>query len=264
MRVADRGPTPFDEAAETYDEVALSRLGQELRSRVHQTVTPLLEGGVRLLDVGCGTGLDASWAGGLGANVVGFDASDKMIEQARQRLVGAARVSVQDVESDTWVEGSEGNFDVVLANFGVVNCLDDLAGFGKRLDSVLAEGGRVVLVPMARVVPWEMVAALARLDIGKARRRFGRQRVESDDGSNSVVTYYTGRSMVRALGPQWRVESVEALGWALPTYAQRSIVERRPRILRALAALDRFGAGVVGSMGGGDHQIVVIERQSGD
>lgn len=251
----------FDSAADGYDNVAMSDLGLVLRRRVHERIAPLVRSGTRLLDLGCGTGLDARWAADRGADVVAVDASAQMIRHAASRLGEAARVRIGDLDSEGWVKGLGDPFDLALANFGVVSCLDDLAGLGRQLESVLVDGGVAVLVPMSRVVPWEQAPALARFDFALARRRFGRRSIGVDDELDARVLYHTGRSLIAAFGRRWRLVSVEALGWALPTYERRAAVQGRPKLLSVLASLDKFGAGPLGRIGFGDHQIVVLERR---
>jgi len=261
MTTAD--PAAFDPAAAGYDDVATSDLGLVLRGRVHERIAPLVQDGTRVLDLGCGTGLDAKWAADRGAEVVALDASAQMVRQATERLGDAGRVEVRDLDSEQWVDGLGKPFDLVLANFGVVNCVADLARFGRQLESVLVGRGIAVLVPMSRVVPWEQLPALARLDLAVAGRRLGRRTIHSNDASTARVRYYTRRSLMVALGDRWRILSAQALGWALPTYERRGAVENRPKLLGALAALDEFGAGPLGRIGFGDHQIVVVERTPG-
>jgi len=257
------GKASFDAVADGYDDVAGSDLGVVLRGRVHERIAPLVRDGTRVLDLGCGTGIDALWAADKGAAVLAVDESERMVRHAAARLGSSARAERVDLRSEIWASRFDKSFDLVLANFGVVNCLDDLAQLGHQLDSVLVDGGSAVLVPMSRIVPWEQATALVRLDLAGARRRLGQRAVGADDGSSVRVRYHTGRSLVAALGPQWRVVSTDALGWALPTYARRSAVQGRPKLLRVLAALDKFGAGPLGRLGFGDHQIVVVKRSSG-
>lgn len=253
-------PAAFDPAAAGYDDVATSDLGLVLRSRVHERISPLVRNGTRVLDLGCGTGLDAQWAADRGAEVVALDASAQMVRYATERLGDAGRVEVGDLDSEEWVDGLDKPFDLVLANFGVVNCVGDLGRLGRQIESVLADGGTAVLVPMSRIVPWEQVPALARLNLTMAGRRFGQRLVDSADASTASVRYYTCRSLIRALGGRWRLVSAHALGWALPTFERRAAVQDRPKLLGALGALDKFGAGPLGRIGFGDHQVVVVER----
>jgi SAM-dependent methyltransferase len=50
-----------------------------------------------VLDAGCGSGAQAEWLLGRGADVVGVDLSAAMVEQAKQRCAGRGRFFVADL-----------------------------------------------------------------------------------------------------------------------------------------------------------------------
>lgn len=250
----------FDEAAAGYDTVAESALGQMVRSRVRAVLAPHVGAGTRVLDLGCGTGLDAKWAADRGARVVAVDASAAMAEMARHRLGIAAEVLVRDLNLPNWAEDL-GAHDVVLANFGLVSCITDLAAFGASLQRIVVPNGPVVLVPMGRIVPWEQVPALLRLDLTTARRRFRRQAHAAVDYGDVPVRYFSARSLVAGLGPPWRLRRSEALGWALPTFDRRNVVDNHPGLGRLLERVDRAGGPLAARCSLGDHQIIVVEHR---
>lgn len=69
--------------------------------------------GKRVLDAGCGPGAYAEWLVAHGASVVGIDASDKMVELARERLDGRAQVRCADFGKPLeFLE--DASFDIVL------------------------------------------------------------------------------------------------------------------------------------------------------
>ena len=60
--------------------------------------------GLTVMDAGCGAGAQCEWLLNHGADVVGFDLSPAMIEQARQRCGDRARFFVGDLEQPLSVE----------------------------------------------------------------------------------------------------------------------------------------------------------------
>lgn len=73
--------------------------------------------GMRLLDIGCGTGVVAITAGRMGAQVAGIDLTPELLERAREN----SRIAGVEVE---WLEGDaeelpfeDGRFDVVVSQF---------------------------------------------------------------------------------------------------------------------------------------------------
>jgi ubiquinone/menaquinone biosynthesis C-methylase UbiE len=107
----------FDRAAKGYDE---SRLVKSFQRRTQILVINRLQirRGMNILDLGCGTGLGtidiASKLEGTG-KAIGLDLSEKMIEQAKEKL---AKFSYGNVEFMVGSGGSldyENYFDYVLS-----------------------------------------------------------------------------------------------------------------------------------------------------
>ena len=70
--------------------------------------------GKRVLDAGCGPGIYAEELVVRGAEVVGFDASGRMVDLARERLRGRAEVSRANLEEPLmWLE--DASFDLVVS-----------------------------------------------------------------------------------------------------------------------------------------------------
>lgn len=70
--------------------------------------------GKRVLDIGCGPGLYAAWLIEHGAQVVGFDISEEMVERARQRVGERGRFYQHDI-SQPLSFAADASFDVAVA-----------------------------------------------------------------------------------------------------------------------------------------------------
>ena len=105
-----------------------------------------LRAGERVVDVGCGTGVDSLIAAqqvGPGGKVVAVDMTAEMRQKTRNgaREMGLSNVEVRDGFAET-LPVEDGFADVVISN-GVVNlCPDKRAVFGEML-RVLRPGGRI-------------------------------------------------------------------------------------------------------------------------
>jgi SAM-dependent methyltransferase len=99
--------------------------------------------GRRVLDLGCGPGLYAEALLAAGAEVVGCDASSRMVELARQRSGGAADLRVHDLEAPLdWL----GDASVDLAVSALVHHdVTDRIGLLLEVRRVLRPGGALVL-----------------------------------------------------------------------------------------------------------------------
>lgn len=135
----------FDRIAPVYD--AMNRImtaGLDRRWR-RVTVDEVVRRGDRLLDACCGTGDLALAARARGADVVGLDFSERMLDRARAKS--------RDVE---WVQGDmlalpfeDAAFDAVTVGFGVRN-VDDLDAGLLELRRVLRAGGRLGILEITQ------------------------------------------------------------------------------------------------------------------
>lgn len=100
----------FDQDAEAY-----ARRNRRPLDRLDELLDVLLPGG-RLLDVGCGPGVDAHHAAARGFDIVGIDAAPRMIEVARRQFPDL-EFSVADVRR---LPSSLGVFDGILAAFSLI------------------------------------------------------------------------------------------------------------------------------------------------
>ncbi|WP_436908936.1 class I SAM-dependent methyltransferase [Halosimplex marinum] len=108
------------------------------------TLTDLLPDldGLRALDAGCGDGYHAARLADRGADVVGVDASEAMVDRARERYGDRADFRCGDLAAG-FASLDDGGFDLVLCQHVLshVPALDPVAGEFVRL---LRPGGAVV------------------------------------------------------------------------------------------------------------------------
>ena len=99
--------------------------------------------GKRVLDAACGPGVYSEWLIARGAEVVGVDASPKMIELARKRLGDTADVRQADLRKPLTFLDSE-SFDIVLSPL-TMNYIEDWHRTFSEFYRVLCPGGHFVL-----------------------------------------------------------------------------------------------------------------------
>lgn len=110
--------------------------------------------GERILDLGCGTGHLTARIAATGAEVVGFDSSQEMIDQAR-RAHPAIRFEIGDARTFSFGEG----FDAVFSN-AVLHWVQQPELVVGRVRAALRPGGRFVAEFGGRGNTRQMVAAL--------------------------------------------------------------------------------------------------------
>jgi ubiquinone/menaquinone biosynthesis C-methylase UbiE len=255
----------FDEAAVSYDsEFAGTTAGSWLRESVWSRLAPFVKPGMRALDLGCGTGEDALWLARSGCHVTAADGSPAMLQQvaakaSRSNFEQAVRIVRLDLNAPSASLPFTQSFDVVVSNFGAINCVTDLPLLGHKLAAWVKPGGTLALIFMGRFCAWETAYYLARLDRNAARRWSGR--ALASVGQETVeVRYWSRAEMLNALRPSFRLLAAHGIGTLLPPSYLFHWVERRPRFFSRLARWERRMSNIWPLSRMGDHTLIVARR----
>jgi demethylmenaquinone methyltransferase / 2-methoxy-6-polyprenyl-1,4-benzoquinol methylase len=148
--------TMFDRIAPVYDVMNhVMTAGLDRRWR-RITIDETVRADDRVLEACCGTGDLAIGARGRGADVVGLDFSERMLERAARK-----EPQIEWVQGDVLaLPFEDGSFDAVTVGFGVRN-VEDLEAGVRELRRVLRPGGRLgileITTPRGRLAPFYRV-----------------------------------------------------------------------------------------------------------
>lgn len=267
-------PHPFDAVAADYDAAFTDRpLGRWLRAIVWRRLEQAFEPGEHVLELGCGTGEDAVWLARRGISVTATDASPAMLEITRRKAEETDvtdRVTIRPLDLTRLTEDQDagacgrlaGGYDGAFSNFGPLNCVGDREELAGALACLVQPGGKVVLVVMGPVCPWEIAWHLVR---GRPRTAFRRFRsgktAHVGDGGEVRVWYPSHRRLRREFARYFETREVAGLGFLLPPSEMGRFVERAPRLFGKLAAIDRRLAGTLPWRWLNDHYLMVLERR---
>jgi len=239
----------FDKVALDYDRLWSSTpIGTHQRSAFWQTVDPLFAAGDCVLDLGCGTGVDALHLAAAGIQVYGIDASPQMIGITLSRGVNAHLLPIENVGN------LRRQFDGAISNFGALNCVSNLDGTASALAKLIRRGGHVALCFLSRVCAWEIGYYLLHGNPQKALRRLNGQ---SSSPLAKDVFYLSSASIVSTFEPYFRLRQRVGIGLCVPPSYVGALSER---LIRGLSALDRRLAHrpILRSLS--DHSLYVFER----
>jgi SAM-dependent methyltransferase len=257
----------FDSVAADYDG---PRGNNELIQRMRHEVWRLLDDTFiqrgHLLDLGCGTGLDAVRMAEQGHRVTAADWSPRMVERTSER---AARERVKDrVQTLTLGAHELGRlagaevFDGAYSNFGALNCVPELAQVARECARLLRPGGALVFSVIGRVCPWEVAHYLLRGQWARVKVRYARGVVRVGMNRQDVYTrYYTPREFFEPFAPHFTRRDYRGLCVFAPPPYLTSVRERHPHWYDWSWRIDRRIAGWPLLRDFGDHFVIVMIKR---
>jgi len=87
--------------------------------RIKQTLKEIVKTGMKVLDIGCGTGISSKFMGELGAGVVGVDISDELIKFAKNE---SAHQNVNYIVGDATQLNLQTHFDAIT----IIDCMEHI------------------------------------------------------------------------------------------------------------------------------------------
>lgn len=258
----------FDSLAARYDDLfTRSLIGRAQRGAVWDVILDVFEPGAHILEINCGTGEDALFLASHDISVVACDASQQMIDTARQR------VRVEDPDADIQFELLRTEhlselspsifFDGALSNFSGLNCVANLDHVARDLASLLFLGAPVLICLSTRFCIAEMLWFLLHGEFRKAFRRTSGIATARVGEFEVKVHYPTLGEVKRAFSPWFRLHSCMGIGVAVPPSYLEATMRKYPRVLELLRSMDQSIAKLPLFRTTGDHMLLCFERVEG-
>jgi len=141
----------FDKWASIYDESISQSLNDfpffgyyEVLSEVRNIVVP--RKGLKIIDVGIGTGLLSLKLADDGCRIYGIDFSKEMIKKVKTRIP-TGEYDVVDIASNHFGRFNSEKFDCVISSYCLHHLNDDqkVTFLQRTIDNSLAEGGKIII-----------------------------------------------------------------------------------------------------------------------
>lgn len=229
---------------EAYDAAALDYDRQVqgdgwMRQVLWDRYARLFRPGQTILDLGCGTGIDAVFLARRGIRVVGIDVSPAMITQARARVATAdlgdlVELRVMDIARVGSLPGS--GFDGVICAFAALSTTPELDEVAASIARLLVPQGMLVVHLLNRWSLWEWLGLVRSGHVGSARR-LGRNPVRNFMIGGRTVPHYLhrpGAAYARFFQSRFALRRAYGIGILRPPHT----VQRIPSVI--VKGLDRM------------------------
>lgn len=257
----------FDSVAADYDgTLGNNALVQKMRVPMMQTIERNFPRGARLLDLGCGAGIDAEYLAARGYEIHALDSSPAMAARTQARLeharltqhAHADNIGIHELE-----KLDAQNFDGAYSDLGPLNCVPDLRAVSQQLARKLKPNGLLIASALGRYVPWEILYYARRGDFKRVGVRFARASVPVPMNGLTVWThYYAPREFARAFADEFELMSVRALALFVPPPYLIRVREKFPRAVGWLERIDHALGAKPFFREAGDHFLIMLRKKN--
>jgi 2-polyprenyl-3-methyl-5-hydroxy-6-metoxy-1,4-benzoquinol methylase len=270
-RVRDISSVELRETQAAFDSVAADYDGprgnnvliQRMRATMWRVFERRFARHARLIDLGCGTGLDAVHLAQSGRNVIATDWSPLMVERTAQRAADAQvteRLQAHCVGAHE-LQRLDGIHDGVYSNFGPLNCVPDLRQMSHQCMRLLRPGGLAIFSVIGRLCPWEyFYYRWRRPDRAKIRGALGPVAVGMNHHT-IWTSYYRPMEFYYSFAEDFDLIEYRGLSLFLPPPYLAHWYQKYPRLLELLGRMDDLAGGWPGLRNAGDHFLIVMRRK---
>jgi SAM-dependent methyltransferase len=257
----------FDSVAADYDGPrGNNALIQDMRAEMWACLDETFPTDSRLIDIGCGTGLDAVRMGRLGHHVTAVDWSPQMVlrtnDRAEREQVAARVRAIAIGGQELGQLPGDATYDGAYSDLGPLNCVPDLTVVSRECARLLKPGGQLVFTVIGRLCPWEIAHYVRRGRWARAKIRFARKTVAVGMNNHTIWTrYYGPREFYRAFAGEFTLEHFRGLCVFAPPPYLTWVRDKHPRWHERLWRLDRRVSGWPLLRGMGDHFLIVMKKR---
>ena len=213
-------PSAFDIAAIEYDkEFTETAVGKLQRQIVWDYLEQNFSTSLNVLEINCGTGVDAAFLASRGYKILATDASAEMINVAKINNSDNDNIQFKQLSFDQLQSLNGKKFDLILSNFGGLNCISphQLQQLIKQLHNLLSKNGRFIAVVMGNFCAIETGYFLFKLNYKDAFRRRSNEAVEANvSGATVKIWYYSPVTFFDIVKDNFTKVKLKPVGAAIP------------------------------------------------
>jgi len=254
----------FSKQAISFDRLNSENiLSQYLREQFQKEVLNHSKEGDSFLELNCGTGLDALCFAEKNRFVLATDISEGMIQQLENK-----KKNHPQGEKITGVVTSYHHlnkvqrqpFDYILSNFGGLNCTDKLKDVLMQFHSLLNKEGKVTLMIMPKICPWEILSVF-KGNFKTAFRRFKKQTKATVEGQEFYCYYYNPSYVINVLKKDFDLLSLKGICITVPPEHKFKFINKNPRLFSLFKKIDHAVSSYFPFTYCCDHFLITLQKK---
>ena len=239
-----------------------NKLSEYLRSKFREEVLSHLKPNSSILELNCGTGMDAIYFAEKGHTILATDNAPGMLVELNRKIqatvfeknITTLRCSFHDIDT---IKNKK--FDHIISNFGGLNCTDNLKDVLQKFEPLLNNHGKVTLMIMPKVCPWEIIM-LFKGKFKTAFRRFKKSTPAHIEGVNFFCYYYNPGYVKKVLKNDFKILSLNGVFITVPPEFYQNFVERYPKLFLILSKIDSKISKFFPFTHCCDHYLITLEK----
>jgi len=232
----------FSRQSDYFDEYEeQNQILKWMRKVTRNHVSKYLRNKDSILELNAGTGLDAVYFAEKGNKIHCIDISEGMLNKLDEKIKSRNLVSSisYQVLSFTELDKLKNNsFDYIFSNFGGLNCIENLEDVFIHFNKILHPGGKVTLVIIPPICPWEL-ALIFKGKFRTAFRRLHKNGITANvEGIQFTSYYHSVSKTIDALGQDFRIIDLQGLASLSPPPYMINFPKRLPNLYSLLTRCD--------------------------
>lgn len=236
-----------------------------MRNRIREEVMSFVRKDDYMLELNCGTGIDALYFASKGIKVKATDNAPGMLAQLEQKIVSHNLQDLISVQCCSFNHldqlGTTPQYDYIFSDFGGLNCTAELDKVLGDIDNLLKPGGRFTLVIMPHVCLWE-IATVFKGYFKTAFRRFRKGGSAANvEGVSFQCYYYDPGFIISHMGTsRYKLCSLKGLGIFVPPPFIENFIDKHSRLFTLLEKWENKLYGKAPFNRWGDHYMITMEK----
>ncbi len=235
-----------------------------MRKRVRKHLEKNSVKKAEILEINCGTGIDAVYLAKKGYKVHATDIAEGMIEFVNNKIKNQklqTNLSCELLSSNELKKIEPKKFDHIFSNFGGLNCSSEqeLKIIFSSFKNILKQNGKITLVIMPKICIWEILKIFKGNKNGL--RRLKKNGVLANIEGEKVQTYYHKASTIKKLlKNDFKNFKVENICFFAPTGDRIHFPKKYPFLFKILSYLDVISNKIPFLRGYGDYYIITAVK----